>query len=110
VHGQRIDEMRLIGFVPPSAYSLSTGILALGPVKGIMRRLFIGRPVPLKGTCVMCGQCRKICPARAIADFRTEDAVPRFDYGKCIRCWCCMEACPHYAIEVRKGALHRLMR
>jgi Fe-S-cluster-containing hydrogenase component 2 len=58
----------------------------------------------------MCGQCRKICPAHAIADFMPADEVPCFDYGKCIRCWCCMEACPHDAIEVKKGALQRLVK
>jgi formate hydrogenlyase subunit 6/NADH:ubiquinone oxidoreductase subunit I len=33
-----------------------------------------------------------------------------FDYHRCIRCFCCRELCPDGALDVREGALLRIIR
>jgi uncharacterized protein (DUF362 family)/Pyruvate/2-oxoacid:ferredoxin oxidoreductase delta subunit len=110
VAGQGVGEMRVRGFVPPHGPGISIGLLRMAPVRKMLKRLFIGRPVTRAEACSMCCQCLKICPARAISTDRPGFTVPVFDYGKCIRCWCCMEVCPNDAIGVKKGALQWLVK
>lgn len=108
VLGEKIEEMRVHGFIPPKGPG-ATGMLGIPAIQKPLKRLFTPRPVPVGERCSMCLRCRAICPAEAIAEAETGENVPRFDYGKCIRCYCCMEVCPENAISLRKGALQRLL-
>jgi uncharacterized protein (DUF362 family)/Pyruvate/2-oxoacid:ferredoxin oxidoreductase delta subunit len=108
VLGEKIEEMRVHGFTPPKGAG-ATGILGIPVIQKALKRLFTPRPVPVDERCSLCLQCRKICPAQAIAEAETGQKVPNFDYGKCIRCYCCMEVCPENAISLKKGALQRLI-
>jgi uncharacterized protein (DUF362 family) len=47
--------------------------------------------------CIGCGECRKICPKKAI---NIVDETASIDYSKCIRCYCCQEVCPANAIRL----------
>lgn len=59
------------------------------------------KPVFLNGPCVRCGECIKICPAKALR-FEGKDRRVKVDYRLCVRCFCCHEVCPEDAIEVRR--------
>lgn len=74
---------------------------------GLIRRQLLQRPRCHAEACRLCGECWKICPARAIAP----DRKPlRFDYERCIRCWCCLEVCPFGAIGTVDPLAGRIVR
>ena len=47
--------------------------------------------------CTGCGECKRICPKRAIALI---DETASVNYQECIRCYCCHEICPVNAIKL----------
>ncbi len=73
----------------------------------LSRQYLLQRPVPDMNTCKLCGECVKICPAKAIIRDNTE---LRFDYDVCIRCYCCLEICPYGAIHKKDNRVARLVR
>lgn len=78
-----------------------------GKVKGtVMNWALSQRPVVKKAECVGCGECRDVCPARAIT---MVDKKPRIDRKACIRCFCCQEFCPKSAMKVRRTAIAKLL-
>jgi uncharacterized protein (DUF362 family)/ferredoxin len=85
------------GFEIPALDSL--GVLP-DMFSGFARRFLVSRPIHKKDSCVGCGQCTQICPAKAIEQ---EEKRITFDYDRCIRCYCCQEICPEDAIHFRKG-------
>ena len=83
--------------------------LVFGPklLQGWIRRQLIQRPVCDAALCRMCGECWKICPARAIEP----EAKPlHFDYDRCIRCYCCLEVCPFGALRTAETRAGRIVR
>lgn len=60
------------------------------------------RPSLQRDTCVGCGVCAGICPAKAIT---VKNGKARIDRKKCIRCFCCQEFCPKSAIKVKRTAI-----
>ncbi|MFY9398600.1 MAG: DUF362 domain-containing protein [Desulfomonilia bacterium] len=109
VKGERIEDMRVHGFVPPDRVG-PTRLLRAPAVRRLVRDLFAGRPAPVDTRCTLCYQCRDICPAGAIGEAEEGKKVPRFDYGACIRCLCCQEICPQGAISLKKGRLQWMIR
>ena len=68
----------------------------------------MARRMPLlkKNECTMCGDCFKICPAKAIT--WEKKSRPSTDYNQCISCLCCVECCPQHAIRARMILLRGL--
>ncbi len=56
--------------------------------------------------CVGCGECGRICPAKAIT---MTGGRPEIDRKKCIRCFCCQEFCPKGAMKVARPLVARLL-
>jgi Pyruvate/2-oxoacid:ferredoxin oxidoreductase delta subunit len=85
------------------------GSLFMGPkfLHGFIRRQVLQRPRCDTTACRMCGECWKICPARAI---EPEQKPLRFAYERCIRCWCCLEVCPFGAIRSVETLTGRIVR
>lgn len=83
--------------------------LVYGPkfLHGFIRRQLLQRPVCDPALCRMCEECRKICPARAIAP---EEKPLHFDYDRCIRCFCCIEVCPFGALDTAETLAGRIVR
>jgi uncharacterized protein (DUF362 family)/Pyruvate/2-oxoacid:ferredoxin oxidoreductase delta subunit len=77
------------------------GSLTLGPdyLGRLTRRFVIQQPVVDDRECKLCGECWKVCPAKAIS---YTDRGISFDTEACIRCYCCLEVCPHAAIRAKK--------
>lgn len=76
-------------------------------LQNFVKNLMVEKPIPVPGTCTLCYQCQRICPAGAITEGQ---AVPTYDYDKCIRCYCCMEICPEGAIKVQGNWLQRVFK
>lgn len=66
----------------------------------------ISRPIQDPHKCIGCGECVKICAARAI---HLDGKKLTYDYSKCIRCFCCQEVCPANAIGFHKGFLLKVL-
>lgn len=83
--------------------------LSLGPesFNSFMRKYVLQKPVVDNKKCKLCGECWKICPAKAI-DHNIRGI--QFDYNLCIRCYCCLEVCLHGAIRAKEPILGRLRR
>ena len=83
---------------------------AAGPIGNLWSKILKAavqpRPQPKGEDCIGCGECFKVCPAKAIT---MVDKKPVIDYKKCIRCFCCQEFCPIGAMKVRRTGLSRLM-
>ena len=53
------------------------------------------KPTLKKRLCVGCGECARMCPAKAI---EMKNKKPHINREKCIRCFCCQEFCPRAAM------------
>ncbi len=108
VVGEMIEDVKVAGFIPAvspnSAYFFRNLISSK-----IVRDLFIARPEPDEGRCILCYQCVNICPAGAITNALPGKGKPCFDERKCIRCFCCSEICPEAAISLRRGMLQWML-
>lgn len=57
------------------------------------------KPTLKKRLCVGCGECARICPAKAI---EMKNKKPHINREKCIRCFCCQEFCPRAAMVAHR--------
>lgn len=57
------------------------------------------KPTLKKRFCVGCGECARMCPAKAI---KMKNKKPHINREKCIRCFCCQEFCPRAAMVVHR--------
>ncbi len=79
--------------------------------RGIQKKQQRKEPRPLfdDASCIRCGRCVNICPAKALTMESSEAAGSKYkkhvvaDYSKCIRCYCCHEMCPADAIKIERG-------
>ncbi len=64
------------------------------------------KPVLISSLCVGCGECFRVCPAKAIV---MKDKKPVIHRNECIKCFCCQEFCPKSAMKVRRTAVARFL-
>lgn len=57
------------------------------------------KPTLKKRFCVGCGECARMCPAKAI---KIKNKKPHINREKCIRCFCCQEFCPRAAMVAHR--------
>lgn len=57
------------------------------------------KPTLKKRLCAGCGECARMCPAKAI-EMKTKK--PHINREKCIRCFCCQEFCPRAAMVAHR--------
>lgn len=110
------EEIRFAGVAPELARTgepfrlphLSDVQFGLPPfLKNRLRHQFTSRPSVVAGKCLLCGVCVGACPPKAIT---VEKGRLSFDYPACIRCLCCRELCPHAALELKDGAVLKLIK
>lgn len=82
-----------------------------GMTEGIKANLVAARCLTAKpklhtGRCTGCGQCARICPARAITLRRGKPVINR---SACIRCFCCQEFCPQGAMRIARPLPARIL-
>ena len=70
----------------------------------LAKGMLVTRPKPDK-TCVGCGKCAAVCPAKAIT---MVNGRPKIDRSKCISCFCCGEFCPKGAMKAYEPFVGRL--
>jgi len=56
--------------------------------------------------CIGCGECDRICPAKAVT---IENRKASIDRNKCILCFCCQEFCPKGVIKVHRPVIARML-
>ena len=95
--------------LPPQRSMLFRNILpgkageALGRA---IQRLLSPRPVLTPETCIGCGKCAKICPAKTITMVKGKPKIKR---NACIACFCCQEFCPAGALTSQRSWVARLL-
>lgn len=57
------------------------------------------KPTLKKRLCVGCGECARMCPAKAI---EMKNKKPHINREKCIRCFSCQEFCPRAAMVAHR--------
>lgn len=57
------------------------------------------KPTLKKRLCAGCGECARMCPAKAI---EMKNKKPHINREKCIRCFCCQEFCPRATMVVHR--------
>ncbi|MBF0225591.1 MAG: DUF362 domain-containing protein [Desulfobacterales bacterium] len=107
--GDKIEEIGIKNF-KPSKNSLLSNVVRWPFTSRTFKNLFVERPYPLEDKCILCYNCKSICPGKAISKAEGKSKVPKFDYNKCIRCLCCMEVCPEAAIITKKGKLQWILQ
>ncbi|MDR1651604.1 MAG: DUF362 domain-containing protein [Synergistaceae bacterium] len=111
----RRDEIVLNGAdwdeLPAAGFKKSSGLVRLFPtfLRGLAHRLVAISPRLVRGECVRCGICKKVCPADAISDEVSDGKrYPHIDTRRCVSCLCCHEMCPTGAMRAHKNLLARL--
>ena len=72
----------------------------------LIKKIFQARPTLEKDECVGCGECARICPAKAI-QIKNKKAI--INRKKCIKCYCCQEFCPKGAMKVKRTKLAKFI-
>ncbi|MDD4125632.1 MAG: DUF362 domain-containing protein [Eubacteriales bacterium] len=79
----------------------------LGKLTGrVVARALKSEPTLKKSECVGCGECFRVCPAKAIIMVNKK---PVIDRSKCIACFCCQEFCPKGAMKVKRTLIARVL-
>lgn len=95
VRGEPIAGVAVANLKKPRV-SMTTRVPSL--LMNLGKTLFTPGPALLQDRCLLCGDCMRICSARAVS---MTDQGPRFDSKSCIRCYCCHEICPAGAITLK---------
>jgi uncharacterized protein (DUF362 family)/Pyruvate/2-oxoacid:ferredoxin oxidoreductase delta subunit len=103
--GLPLDEARVVPFRLPPLSDVQWGLPPF--LKNRLRHYLTTRPCVIPEQCKLCGICADACPPRAIT---ISEGKLAFDYHACIRCFCCRELCPHGALDVRTGALLKVIK
>ena len=102
--GESIKDAAITNFVPPDAVRNAASSRP-------QSRIFLKLAESIRPKvafdyreCKRCGECRDICPAKAI---EMRHGMPRVHHKKCIRCFCCHELCTANAVKIRRSRVLR---
>ena len=97
LHGGTVEELKTDPpFKPPKGSKLTE--LEIWPLnRPWLRNRLVERPVVFPARCTGCGQCERICAAKAIVVV-PERKKASVTLERCIRCYCCAEVCPEAAV------------
>ena len=70
-----------------------------------LRVLLSSKPMPER-SCIGCGVCADLCPAKAITIRNKQATINR---KACIRCFCCQEFCPKGAMIAKRPLVARIL-
>ena len=77
-----------------------------GIFKSLFKNTMDSKPEVENQTCIGCGKCSDVCPAKAIV---MKNKKPYIERNKCIKCFCCQEFCPKGAIVVHKPIIAKIL-
>lgn len=73
-------------------------------LKPFSERFLQSKPIIRTKSCIGCGKCAEICPAKTIKIVSHKAVI---HYDKCIKCFCCHEMCPPKAIDIKQFGLFK---
>ncbi len=100
--GESLGDLSLSG----AGFTRNRGSLASGEAftkwpftHTFFRDRMVERPKIVADRCTGCGECRKVCAAKAIT-LGGEPKKAQIDTTLCIRCYCCIEVCQYEAARL----------
>ncbi len=98
-----LDEIDVLGDSPTTVkFKLPSSILSSITLYGHAIIDRFGASISFNHSqCIKCGECRGICPTKAIS----LSPYPEVDDSKCITCYSCHEVCEHDAVRIKKGII-----
>lgn len=105
VKGENLEDLIMKDFKRITVQDGSKLIRELVPQKfyRFLQQALVPVPVFSRKTCIACGECVAICPAKALKLIGSKESRHiEVDYHLCIRCYCCHEICPAKAITVKR--------
>ncbi len=104
VIGDKIEIGNPIKF--PSTFVSSFSGMLMNFAYPLFKRFIQARPVVDRSKCIVCLNCKNICPAKAIS---VKEGKAWIDDEVCIKCFCCHEVCPINAIKINKPYIGRIL-
>ena len=71
----------------------------------LLKLVMSSKPKVERESCIGCGKCSEVCPAKAIT---MENQLPHINRSVCIRCFCCQEFCPKGAMRLHRPVIARI--
>lgn len=105
--GEDIEPLIIHDFVKPESHFNLLKLISLPPaINAWVVNALSSKPKMEYDICVGCGECARVCPAKAID---MTSGKPKIDKKKCIRCFCCQELCPKKAVKIKRPLMNRFM-
>lgn len=105
--GEDISKLVIKDFLKPESHFNLLRLLSLPPaLNAYFVNALSSRPKVSYDECIGCGECSRVCPAKAID---MTDKRPVIDRKKCIKCFCCQELCPKKAVKIKRPLLNKFM-
>jgi ferredoxin len=106
VIGDRIDDVTIPDFKPPSSVTNALARRMPPVLPGFILRQLSVRPNVIERRCTGCVECAKICPTGAVS---VTSKIAKIDRDICIECMCCHEVCRFDAIVPKKSTSGRIV-
>ena len=106
VIGERIDDVTIPDFKPPSSVTNALARRMPPVLPGFILRQLSVRPNVIERRCTGCVECAKICPTGAVS---VTSKIAKIDRDICIECMCCHEVCRFDAIVPKKSTSGRIV-
>jgi uncharacterized protein (DUF362 family)/Pyruvate/2-oxoacid:ferredoxin oxidoreductase delta subunit len=101
--GDKLEEFLNMNFKLPATSLIKKVPL---PILEIAKKMIRFYPKIKPDKCVLCGNCVRICPVKAMT---IKNKKVRVDYSKCISCFCCQETCLYSAINIKTTILAKII-